>query len=281
MKPQFQHQVTTSFALWADNYLMSKGEAYTNYTGAFYYTEDARLPEGKIAYNSPHKQWVFDANIDGAFIPTGIYDEGGDMARGTNGLSLDFDNGRAILDSAYGTTKTTVSGSYAVKDFNVYITSQTEEQLIIENKYDTNSRFKQELSGISPYSHVIPAIFINIQDGQNQPYAFGGEDKTNSDIRCVIFAENSYQLDGALSIFNDSKHEVFKKLGFEDYPMQELGEVTGFNYKTLIDGKNRDLFFIENVRVSKLSDRVNKNIDPSLFMGFIDFEISNLRFPRQ
>lgn len=281
MKPQFQHQVTTSFALWADNYLLRKGEAFTNYIGTFYYTEDARLPEGKIAYSSPHKQWVFDENIDGATIPTGIYDEGGEMARGTNGLSLDFDNGRAILDSAYGTTKTTVSGEYAVKDFNVYITNQTEEQLIIENKYDTNSRFKQELSGIAPYSQVVPAIFINIQDGDNEPYAFGGENKTNSDIRCVVFAENSYQLDGALSIFNDSKHEVFKKVGFEDYPMQELGDVTGFNYKTLINSKNNDYFFIENVRVSKLSDRVNKNIDPSLFMGFIDFEISNLRFPRQ
>ena len=267
--------------LWADNFLVKKGEAYKNYTSQFYYTEDSRLADGLVAYSSPHKQWVFDADINGANIPTGIYDSGGEIGRGTNNLSLDFDNGRAILDSSYGTTNTTVSGSYAVKDFNLYITNQTEEQLIIENKYDTNSRFKQELSGISPYGQVTPAIFVNIQETENEPYAFGGEDKTLIDVRCVVFAENSYQLDGALSLFGDSKHEVFTKLDFEDYPMQELGDVTGFNYKTLIDSKSRDYFHVENVTVSKLSDRVNKNIDPSLFIGFIDFEISNLRFPRQ
>jgi hypothetical protein len=259
---------------------MCRGEAYTNYTSTFHYTEDSRLPDGLVAYSSPHKQWVFDKHTAGATIPTGIYDENGLMGRGTNDLSLDFDNGRAILNDTYGTTKTTVSGSYAVKDFNIYVTNQTEEQLIIEGQFDTNSRFKQDLSGISPHSQVIPAIFINMQDSENNPYAFGGEDKTTAEVRCVVFAENGYQLDGALSIFNDSKNEVFTKVEFEDYPMTELGDVTGFNYKTLIESKSKDLFFIERVRVSKLSSRVSKNIDPSLFIGFIDFEIGNLRFPR-
>jgi hypothetical protein len=213
MKPQFQHELTTSFVLWADDYLLEKGEAYTNYTSTFHYTEDARLSDGLVAYSSPHKQWVFNQNIGEATIPTGVYDENGLMGRGESLFSgLDFENGRAIFNSSYGTTNTSVSGSYAVKDFNIYVTNQSEEQLIIESKFDTNSRFKQEVSGISPYSQVIPAIFINVQDSQNEPYAFGGEDKTSSNIGCVIFAENNYQLDGVLSVFNDSKHEVFTKL---------------------------------------------------------------------
>jgi hypothetical protein len=176
--------------------------------------------------------------------------------------------------------KTTVSGSYAVKDFNIYITNQTEEQLIIESKFDSNSRFKQELSGIAPYSQVVPAIFINPETSENTPFAFGGEDKTTADIRCVIFSENTYQLDGVLSIFNDAKNEVFAKLQFEDYPMTEYGDASGFNYRTTVEAKSGTFFHIEQVRVSKLSDRVNKNIDPSLFIGFADFEVTNLRFPR-
>jgi len=279
MKPQFQHELTTSFALWADNYLVTKGEAYTNYTSTFYYTEDARLSDGLIAYSSPHKQWVFDGDVNGATIPTGVYDENGEMARGDNGLVLDFDNGRAILNSGYGVTSATVSGSYAVKDFNIYITNQTEESLIIEGMFDTNSRFKQSLSGVSPYARVIPAIFVNARDSMNEPFAFGGQDKTSTTVRCVVFAENTYQLDGALSIFNDSKNEAFAKLNFEDYPVNEHGDVTGFNYRTLVTDK-KNLCNIEQVRVSKLSDRLSAGVDPSLFIGFVDMEVTNIRFPR-
>ena len=281
MKPQFQHELTTSFMLWADNYILRRGEAYTNYTSTFYPdTGDLRLGDDLVSYNSPHKQWVFDEGISSATIPSGVMDDGVEINRGDNGLILDFDNGRVILNSSYGMEKTTVSGSYAVKDFNFYITNQTEEQLIIENKYNSNSRFKQELSGISPYSPVIPAIFVNPESSENEPFAFGGEDKTSTNIRCVIFAENTYQLDGALSIFGDSKNEVFGKLSFEDYPLSEYGDASGFNYRTLAESKNGTFFHVEQVRTSKLSDRVNKNIDPSLFVGFIDFEVSNLRFPR-
>lgn len=281
MKPQFQHEVTTSFMLWADNFLLRKGEAYTNYVSTLYpNTSDDRLSPGLVSYSSPHKQWVFDSSIEGANIPDGIYDNGTFIPRDTEGLKLDFDNGRAILNDSFGSAKDGVSGAYAVKDFNFYITNQTEEQLIIDSKFDVNDRFKQDLGGIAPYKQVIPAIFVNSETSENEPYAFGGEDKTSTNIRCVVFAENTYQLDGALSIFNDAKNEVYTKLSFEDYPLNEFGDVTGFNYKELSSKTKQQYFHIEEARVSKLSDRINKNIDPTLFVGFIDFEVTNLRFPR-
>lgn len=267
--------------LWADNFLLRKGEAYTNYVSTLYpNTSDDRLGPGLVSYSSPHKQWVFDSSIEGANIPDGIYDNGTFIPRDTEGLKLDFDNGRAILNDSFGSAKDGVSGAYAVKDFNFYITNQTEEQLIIDSKFDVNDRFKQDLGGIAPYKQVIPAIFVNSETSENEPYAFGGEDKTSTNIRCVVFAENTYQLDGALSIFNDAKNEVYTKLSFEDYPLNEFGDVTGFNYKELSSKTKQQYFHIEEARVSKLSDRINKNIDPTLFVGFIDFEVTNLRFPR-
>ena len=33
MKEQFQHKLTTSFFLWFDNFLLTKGEAFSNKTG--------------------------------------------------------------------------------------------------------------------------------------------------------------------------------------------------------------------------------------------------------
>ena len=35
MKPQFQHQVVTSFALWLDHIILSKGEAFQNIQSSF------------------------------------------------------------------------------------------------------------------------------------------------------------------------------------------------------------------------------------------------------
>ena len=281
MKPQFQHELTTSFMLWADNYLVRRAEAFTNYTSTFYPNEeDDRLGPGLTSYSSPHKQWVYDSSIEGANIPSGVYHDGNFIGRGDEGLQFDFDNGRAIFDSTFGGEHISISGSYAVKDFNFYITNQTEEQLIVDSKFDTNGRFKQDVSGIAPYKQVVPAIFVNPELSENEPYAFGGEDKTTTSIRCVVFAENTYQLDGALSVFADARNEVFAKLNFEDYPFNEFGDVIDFNYKDFVSCKRHSLFHIEESRVSKLSDRVSKNIDPSLFVGFIDFEVTNLRFPK-
>lgn len=281
MKPQFQHQVTTSFILWADNFITKKAEAFSNISSQLYAnTGDSRLGPGLVSYSSPHKQWVSDESVDGVNIPSGVYDNGTFIPRGQDGLIIDFDNGRVILDDTFGAGKTTLSGDYSVKDFNFYITNQTEEQLIVDSKFDSNSRFKQDMGGIDPYKQVIPAIFVNSEMAENEPYAFGGEDKSSTSIRCVIFAENTYQLDGALSVFADAKNEVFAKLGFEDFPLTEYGDTTGFNYKELATQKRETFFHVEESRVSKLSDRISKNIDPSLFVGFVDFEITNLRYPR-
>ena len=282
MKPQFQHELTTSFMLWADNFVCNKAEAFQNYVSPLYpMGTDDQLGSGFVTCSSPHKQWVFDDSVDGAQIPSGIYNNGTFMNRGDDGLIIDFDDGRVILDASFGDSNTTLSGEYSVKEFNWYITNQTEEQLIVDSKFDSNGRFKQELSGIAPHAQVVPAIFVNPEVVENEPFAFGGEDKTTTNIRCVVFAENSYQLDGALSVFADSKNEVFGKLKYSDYPLTEYGDITGsFNYMEFVASEPRSLFHVEEVRVSKLSDRVSKNIDPSLFVGFVDFEITNLRFPR-
>ena len=79
MKPQFQHEATTSFALWLDHHLCKNAETFQNKEGELYYKEDDRLirypedPDGFITYSSEYKQWVYNSDVDGASIPDGIY----------------------------------------------------------------------------------------------------------------------------------------------------------------------------------------------------------------
>lgn len=223
MKVTYQHEVTTSFVLWFDNFLLSKGSAYRNITSPLYHQIDDRLPNNTI-YASPHKQWVNDSSIEGAQIPIGITRDGSLIKRGTNGLKLDFENGRAILDSSFPTTASLTS-TFAIKDFNIYVTDQNEEDLIIESNHKINSRFFRENAGIPPYDQVVPAIFISNDGSRNDPFAFGGEDKTTCYFKAAVIAENLYTLDGVLSIFNDANRTIFSKINFQDHPTNEFGDL--------------------------------------------------------
>ena len=270
-----------SFMLWFDNYLLKKGQAYSNETGKFYYYEDDRLDSRFKAFGSPYKQWVNDSSITGADIPSGVYVNGNFQPR-NSGLLLDFTNGRALISGSASTVA--VSGSFAVKDFNIYFTNDSEEDLIIDKKYTPNPRiFSATESYIQPYDNVVPAIFLSNQAINNSPFSFGGEDTTKIQMKAVVMAGNSYQLDGAMSIFADSLNEVFPSIPFSGNPTTEYGDIKNgsYSYDSLKNQYSSEpLFFIEDVVTSKLSDKARKSLANDLFVGFIDFEIHQQRYPR-
>ena len=157
MKEQFYHTATNSFLLWFDNFLLTKGEAFTNKTGRFYNYADPRLGGGYSVFGSPYKQWVNDSSISGATIPSGVYVNGSFVPRSSN-LKIDFRNGRVLTKNI--SSSSSLTGSFAVKDFNVYYTNETEDDLLINQKFQSNPRvYSPNESYISPYDAAVPAIF--------------------------------------------------------------------------------------------------------------------------
>ena len=285
MKPTFTHNVINSFFLWFDNFLMTKGDAYKTYTTKLYNYEDPRLGGGKVVYGSPYKQWVYDKNITGATIPSGFTINNQFVPTGTSGMKIDFDNGRIIFNSG-ASTNLSITGTYSVKEVNSYITDQPEDNLIIENKFVTNSRFTVSENYIPPYNPVTPCIFASIETAHNTAFAFGGEDETKCIIKVVAFCENLYQLDGVLSIFGDSYNEIFSIIPMTGHPLGEFNEMktgaypTGYDYKNLSNAYNSQTLFISHVETSKIRDSVIKELNPILHIGFLDFEIKTYRYPR-
>ena len=288
MKPQFQHQVVTSFSLWLDHTILTRGEAYQNIDATFYYQDDPRLDPEFIAFASPHKQWVTDSSVDGAEVIQGITLDGRYIKKNQEGIRYDYNNGRVVIPRLIASESSSVEGIYSVKDFNIYITDQTEEELLIETKFDKNSRFDQAVDGgVKPYDQVVPAIFTSYEEGYNSPFAFGGEDITHSSIRCVVFSESSYQLDGVFSILKDLNNIVIANVGFDEHPLNEFGDLKYgiYDYQDLSDRyynikNSQSVFHIDRVSVSKLNDKVAKNSHPGLYIGFIDFQVNAYRFPR-
>ena len=293
MKPLYQHKLLTSFYLWFDHFLLNKGSAYKNFQNSdptealFYNYSDERI-QNKTVFGSPYKQWVYDKSIKNAILPS-ISGEGPsgneEIAAGVSGMAVDYENGRVLFNSSYPTTSP-ISGSYAVKNFNTYVSNQNEESLIMEGKYKLNARYTRELTNVAPYDEVTPAVFLSTTTSTNEPFALGGEDNTISNITAVAFAENTYQLDGILSIFADASKEVFNGIPYTGSPLDEFGGIktsysTGYDYNNVANNFATDTFLIENTTVSKISDRMDKFIPVPLYVGFIDFEINKYRFPRQ
>ena len=153
---------------------------------------DDRLDSTYNVYSSPYKQFIFDSGLhtevvnsqgtEGAIVLdriSGETDEGEalEVVRGTSGLHIDYENGRVFFtgdnNSNLPGNALSLSGQFAVKDFNLYMTNQTEEDLVIE-KFKTNNRFGNlETSGVAPYDQVLPAVFISSESVNNQPFAFG------------------------------------------------------------------------------------------------------------
>jgi hypothetical protein len=280
MIEQFQHKLTSSFFLWFDNFLLKKGEAYSNKTGELFNYADPRLDSRYVAYGSPYKQWVTDSSIAGAIIPTGVSVVGAGTSGRDNGVVFDFENGRALFSGS--DTSMTVTGEFAVKDFSVYLTNDTEDDLIVENKYTVNSRIPSgPLTYIDPYDDVIPAIFLSISQAENNPFALGGMQETKIQAKAVILAEDTYQLDGVMSIFMDSVNEVIAAIPMSGYPITELGDLKdgNFNYTGLAnDYAAETKFCIEKVKTSKLTDRTRNVLANELYVGFVDFDIEQYRY---
>ena len=236
MKPQFQHTLVTSFYLWFDNYLQDNGEAYKNKTGIFYNMTDDRLDSNYNVYSSPYKQFIIDSGLhtnvvnsqgtEGAIVIDRISGQRADgsafeVTRGTSGLKIDYENGRVFFtgdeNGELPGNDLSLSGQFGVKDFNLYVTNQTEEDLVVENKFKTNDRFGNlETSGVLPYDQVIPAVFITSESINNQPFAFGGLDVTQTNVKAVVMTSDLYCLDCVLSLAADSKKQSFVEVDFND-----------------------------------------------------------------
>ena len=285
MIPTFSHNLNNSFFLWFDNLLATKAEAHRTYTTKLYNYDDARLGGEKVTYGSPYKQWVYDNNVSGATIPSGLTIDGAFTATGTSGMIFDFDNGRVIFNSGVS-TGLDITGTYTVKEFNTYITDKTEESLIVENKFIENSRFTVTETHIPPYDAVTPAIFISSSSIQNEPFALGGQDMTNVIMRGVVFGESLYQVDGILNTCADAAETAFGLIPMVKHPLAEFRNLktglysTGYDYKNAAKDHSTGTVFVNEVDTAKMRDSISKELNPTLHIGFIDFEIGMARYPR-
>lgn len=270
-----------SFGLYLDHQILQKGQGYTNHASLLYPQVDNALPN-KTIYASPFKQWNFDYSVSGSNIPSGVYSNGSFCNKGISGLMIDYLNGRVIFSGGNAYQNLQVSGNYSIKSFNIYPTTKSDEELVFETKYQLNPSYSKSLSGISKDALVIPGIFINNLNVENEALAFGGICESVVNIHAVILADSKDQLDAIGSLLADEKYSYFPVI--TKTPLNYYGDYKSGNYNYLSyigapTGQN--LAYIADASFYRLSSKEFSNKYPDLKCGFADFHCRLVRVPNR
>jgi len=279
MKRTFIDDFYSSFVLWFDHSLLSKGEAFSNQSALLEKTRDDNLSAYSV-YGSQYKQWVYDESIQGVNIPSGVYVNNLFTSRGTSGLKVDYQNGRAIFNSSNPNWK--VSGNFSAKDFNIYTTTKSDEELIFETNYIVNPSLKFMATGDLSNKIVAPCIFLKIKNMENEEFAFGGLNNSSLSARAIILGDSESAVNGVGNIFCDLQKTNFCLLN-NATPLNRFGDTkSGYNYESLVQQNFSydKLAYVDEAYFSRLNQAAVTNKFPDLYVGFIDFTLDFHRYPR-
>ena len=298
MKVQYENKVMSSLLLFVDHEVVQKGDAYTNHGSAFYKIDS--LFSDYYVYASPYKQLVSDTSITGSVTPdilTGIFFSAPGTTEYTEGPMYPqsgtppwgFDSINHMQGQLYFTGNSDpvggsgISGSYAVKDFSVFLTSMPEEQLLFETKLSLNPRTSDAnpSTGMEAEAQSYPAIFIKDNGGGSEEFAMGGVEDTIVNARAIVLADSMFSLDAVCGILKDTVRKNMPIIEQSDLNLNALGAFTGVNYN-YTGSAIGDYCFIDRVTVSKnIANRGDfENLNPNVFSAFVDFELHNHRMPR-
>lgn len=279
MKPQFDHSLLSSFTLYIDDVLVRTNECVeTGKSQSFIYSSlDPSVPSNVVAYYSSDRQLSPYNSATGVYV-NGVWTPENDSV----GPLIDYDKGRVLFSSASGESLT-VSGNFDRKEFNVYLSNDDEEFILYNKEFNiSNQSYFETITGAGVARYTIPAVFVINQNSEVTPFAMGGEKAVDSEIRCVIIADNNYSFEGVKSILRDQKYKQFNVFSYEDYPFGQFSAIKNppYSYTGFVAANTGEFqSYIEDVRVYNLDDVVNRKIGlPSnIKVGFADFEICTYR----
>jgi len=280
MIPSLDNLTVTSLMVFVDKKVCDKGRGFTNYSGLFY--PATNIINGLYTYNLPFKQVIADSSVSGASILSGVYLNNNLIQIGQSGLvGINHQNGQVFFNN--NVSNYTISGNYAVKDFNIYLTNKPEEELLFETQVRVRPKISQTITGLSQNVETYPALFFKNNNTINNPFALGGAVDTRIEVRIVALADSLFNLDAVCGILRDTAHERLPLLNISDLNLNYIGCLPSgyYNYDNIKNSKDlgTDSFYIEEVNISKNFNFLNKG-NNSIFPAFIDFTLSRIRNPK-
>jgi len=270
--PQLDNKVVSSFLLFVDHEIQRQGiTAFQNQSSLFY--PDENEIQGFYTYACPYKQLCNDVSISGANIMSGVYLGNSYVSIGQSGLKyINHYDGSVTFDHQIP-KNIPISGSFAVKDFSVYVSDQPDYQIVMNDKYHSNPKYAQQATGMNQDEKSMPAVFLVPKDQETKPLAFAGVDDNYMRIRAVVVCENVYQRVAVCGILKNLRLKQMKLV--TSTPFDYLGNMTGINYDYTTVPMS-DLYYplITKAKVIEVP-QAHSFLDSEKQISMIDFDISS------
>lgn len=272
----------SNFRLWLDSYIVEKGQAFTNFATNLYHI--GSLYNGYTAYSSPYKPFFWSTGVAGTNWSSGVWVNGSHLVVGQSGFrGINFQNGEVYFDMP---VTGTVSGRFTLPELTVSLTSDPEETVLFETKYELRPKIGQTVTGLQSNEKTYPAVYLKKSASFNTPFSFGGEEETDLTVTAYIFADSQFQLDAVTSILRDSCRRYVPLLTVAEMPFNAFGGLKSgtYNYNAVISGISTvDSVYISNVRELSLTRNLYsevKKLNPNVFLGLVDINLCKTRYPR-
>lgn len=275
----FDQLYVSSFKERLDHLITNKLQAYTNVSAPlFANTTDDRLSSYKIA-SSRNKQWVYDSSVSGATIASSS-----GLSGGWQNAKVDFRNGRIVAPGNV-TTPVPTSINVAEKYFNVYVSSDPDEELVLKldflNKENDSQTQTKAITGDTFYG---PCIFVKPGRTKNVGHEIGGKDRTYFDFKVSVFARSEAELLAVGGVIRDMNQTATFLL--DSTPLNEFHDLKDRPWSFSDEmGAMRALgqpkIFIEDCYFNPIkSDALNTKL-PNIHIGLGTFRTFVVRSPRQ
>ena len=278
MRAQWENMVMSSLMLYIDNRIANNG-GYVNHSGRFYKTQ--RKYKDFYSYSLPFKQIVSDSSVAGASVLQGvtITPPGGTpsfRSIGEDGFSGVLHHKGTVLFVS-DKDDSLIEGTFAVKEYNVYITTKPEEDLLFKTAKQVNPKIAQVEDGLDPNTEAYPAIFLKNMGGKVDPLGFGNVSDTVSYIRAVVLSNSAFSLDAVCGLLKKSSKTRVPIV--TDLPFNAIGAYTGnsFDYASS-SSLSENSMMIWDVSISKVMPQTSSmnNLNLDVFAAFVDFEVRSL-----
>lgn len=285
------HYLNSSVLLWVSNLIEGKGQAFCSGSGNFYDTQE--VYGGRFSYALPYQPILADSSVGGASVMTGIYLDNTFITTGSSGfVGINYARGAVYFNSGITYSNrpahTRLSGNFCISEFSYKLTNEPEENLLFETKYSLKPKVNQTVSGIGPSDTTFPVIYVKPVASFNREFAMGGTEDVTSTYRLVVLAESQFQVDGVTCLVRDKTRSIIPLLtGINEMPFDAYGGFSGpvYNYNTTFTGKFSTVnsAFLTDVRVTRLWGQGAaelRKLNPKVFIGLIDMDLSVYRRPR-
>jgi hypothetical protein len=257
------HTILSSVKEYFTYRLLKDCAAYTNRNVSFYNYSDKRWT-GLYAYGSAFAQFVYNSGVAGPTVCSGVYNPTF-RARGSNGLYIDFKNGRALSTGA----------------INTYVTSYSDSQIISETNFLTTPIYNSATGYLAPDSNILSALYFRSFTTHNDEMCLGGMEMSTYRIRVFAAMKSHFHLTAVADILRDAQNRVIPLLTTGQLPFQEYGDLkAGWNYSDILSNPN-SIGFVEDATFQYVQNDIFQGKNPSLEVGIGNLDIMIPRAPRQ